>query len=129
MRHRFVAAAVLVVSALAAGVPAALAKGPPPADSAAQTACQSTRLMDVNAEYGLSPSQSQLSLLIGTLRESRTKGAAKLATQLFNAATAAAQGVARSDIRSWCLDTLHLRCSALECEGGNQVEKIRKKKS
>lgn len=116
-----VVAAILVAALWPAA--AGAARKPPPADRAAQVACQSIRLMDVAGA-----SQSSLAGLVGTLRESRTKGAAKLAERLFEAPTGAAQEVARGEVRRWCLSTLRLRCSALECEGGHRVERIRRRR-
>jgi hypothetical protein len=127
MRRLCVLGAVALLSVMLGSSPASAKSKPPPADESAQGACEQVREMQVNQQYGLDPSTTDYSLLIGLLKESRSKGASKLYTELFKAPTEAAQDSVRSDISRWCLNTLQIRCSAFACVDGNRVKTIPKR--
>jgi hypothetical protein len=126
--RRAIGAGLVLVALVAMTGTAGAVKKPPAADLNAQTACQVMHLVDVNRTYGVDASDTETSNIIQALQQSRSQGAAKLAKQLFNAPTTAAQTAARSAVDHWCFQTLKIRCSVDTCVGGNQVTTIPKKK-
>ena len=128
MRRAATATTLALTLGLVAAGPAAAAKKPPAADYAAQVTCQTMHKIEVNAEFGFGPTSPDVTSLIGTLDESKSRDAQKLSKMLFNAPTEAAQQVAIRRVGAWCANTLALRCSISVCEGGNQVTKIKAKR-